>query len=360
MTGTVIAILMLGFLVLVHEAGHFLVARWSGVRILRFSLGFGPKIFGWRRGETEYCVSWIPLGGYVKMAGEQREEQTQQPWEYLSKPVGTRAKIVFAGPLVNYLTAILTLWAVFMIGYPELLPVVGQVANDMPAEAAGIQIGDHIRAIDGRAIQTWEEMTSIIHQAPGLPLTFRVERQGVLQELRVVPKAKVITDPVGHTKRVGLIGVSPSGAFKAFRVGPLAAIRRTIHQQNEWVVQTMLALWSLATGKISMRETMTGPIGILYLTSEAVQLGVAPLLYLASLFSLSLALFNLFPIPILDGGHLFFLALEKLRGSPVSVNIQERAAQVSFVLLMTLVLVICVNDVNRFGLVDKVLGWFKR
>jgi len=359
MTGPLIAILMLGLLVLVHEAGHFLVARLSGVRILQFSLGFGPKIFGWRRGHTEYCVSWIPLGGYVKMAGEQREEQTHQPWEYLSKPIGTRAKIVFAGPLVNYLTAIVTLWIVFMIGYPELLPVVGQVASDMPAKAAGVQIGDRIQAINGQRIHTWDEMTKLIHQAPETPLTFRVERDRALFELAITPKAKVMTDPLGRTKQVGLIGVSPSGAFEAFRVGPLTAIRRTIDQQNEWVVQTMMALWSLVTGKIPMRDTVTGPIGILYLTSEAVKLGIAPLLYLASLFSLSLALFNLFPIPILDGGHLFFLVLEKLRGTPVSVTVQERASQVSFVLLMTLVLIICVNDVNRFGLVEKVIDWFK-
>ena len=357
--GPLIAILLLGVLVFVHEAGHFLVARWSGVRILRFSLGFGPKVFGWRRGETEYCVSWIPLGGYVKMAGEQRAEQHHQPWEYLSKPIGTRALIVFAGPLVNYLTAILSLWVVFMVGYPELLPIVGQVAKEMPAQAAGLQEGDRIHAIDGWPIGTWEEMTELIHAAPGRPVTFQISRAGTVQDVEITPKLKSITDPFGRQKAVGLIGISPSGAFESRRVGPVAAFGRTIEQQNEWLAQTMFALWSLVTGKLSMQESMTGPIGILYLTSEAASMGVAPLLSLMSLFSLSLALFNLFPIPILDGGHLFFLAVEKLRGTPVSVNVQERAAQVSFVLLMTLVLIICVNDVNRFGLVDKVLGWFK-
>jgi len=356
--GTVIAILILGLLVFVHEAGHFVVARWSGVRILRFSLGFGPKIAAWRRGETEYCFSWIPLGGYVKMAGEQREEQTHQPWEYLSKSIGTRAKIVLAGPLVNYLVALLTLWVVFVIGYPELLPVVGKVADKMPAQAAGIQVGDRIQAIDNHPITTWEEMTDLIHTAPGRPLTIRLERSGHARTVRMTPEAKDLPDPFGRTKRVGLIGISPSGQFESRRVGPIVAIGRTIKQQNEWVSQTMLGLWSMLTGRIAMRDSVTGPIGILYLTSEAAQLGIAPLLYLLSLFSLSLALFNLFPIPILDGGHLFFLLLEKLRGSPVSINIQERAAQVSFVLLMTLVLFICVNDVNRFGLLDKLVQVF--
>jgi len=358
--GTIIAILILGLMVFVHEAGHFVVARWSGVRILRFSLGFGPKIAAWRRGDTEYCFSWIPLGGYVKMAGEQREEHTHQPWEYLSKSIGTRAKIVLAGPLVNYLVALLTLWVVFVIGYPELLPVVGKVVDKMPAQAAGIQAGDRIQAIDGHPITTWEEMTDLIHTAPGRPLAIRLERAGHARTVRMTPEAKDLPDPFGRTKRVGLIGISPSGQFEARRVGPIAAIGRTIKQQNEWVSQTMLALWSMLTGRIAMRDSVTGPIGILYLVSEASQLGIAPLLYLISLFSLSLALFNLFPIPILDGGHLFFLLLEKLRGSPVSMNIQERAAQVSFVVLMTLVLFICVNDVNRFGLLDKLVQFFHR
>lgn len=358
--GTLIAILILGLMVFVHEAGHFVVARWSGVRILRFSLGFGPKIAAWRRGETEYCLSWIPLGGYVKMAGEQREEQTHQPWEYLSKPIGTRARIVLAGPLVNYLVALLTLWIVFVIGYPELLPVVGKVMDKMPAQAAGIQVGDRIQAINGRPIQTWDEMTKLIHDAPGMPLTVRIDRAGSAQTVTMTPEPKDLPDPFGRTKRVGLIGISPSGTFEARRVGPIAAIGRTITQQNEWVSQTMLALWSMATGRIAMRDSVTGPIGILYLTAEAAQLGIAPLLYLLSLFSLSLALFNLFPIPILDGGHLFFLLLEKLRGNPVSINIQERAAQVSFVVLMTLVLFICANDVNRFGLFDKLAQFFHR
>jgi len=360
MVSALIAILLLGILIFVHEAGHFVVARLSGVRILRFSLGFGPKVFGWKPGDTEYCVSWVPLGGYVKMAGEHRAEQSQQPWEYLSKPIGTRAMIVFAGPLVNYLTAILSLWVVFMVGYPELLPIVGQVAKGMPAQTAGLQEGDHIHAIDERPIRTWEEMTQAIHAAPGRALTLRIDRAGTAQEVSITPRLKSIIDPFGRQKTVGLIGISPSGAFESRRAGPVEAVGRTIKQQNEWLAQTLFALWSLVTGRLSMRESMTGPIGILYLTSEAASMGIAPLLSLMSLFSLSLALFNLFPIPILDGGHLFFLAVEKLRGTPVSVNVQERAAQVSFVLLMTLVLVICVNDVNRFGLVDKLLGWFKQ
>ena len=355
MVAALTSLLLLGFLVIVHELGHFLVARWSGVRILRFSVGFGPRVLAWTRGPTEYAVSAIPLGGYVKMAGEQRKE-SYESWEYLAKPVGTRALIVLAGPLVNYLVAFASLWLVFVIGYPELLPEVGKVMESMPAQAAGIQAGDHIRSINDRPIKTWEQMTTAIYDAPGRMLTIQLEREGLARLVTVTPQAKRITDPFGRPKTIGLIGIAPSGAFQSYRVGPLAAFGRAWQQQGEWTVQTLLALWSTMTGKLALRDSVTGPIGLVYLTSEAVRMGLGPLLFLVSLFSLSLAIFNLFPVPILDGGHLLFLAIEKLRGKPVSVNVQERSFQVSFVLLMALIVVICINDVARFGLFEKVIG----
>jgi len=361
MLTALVSILVLGFLVIVHEAGHFVVARWAGVRVLRFSIGFGPRLCMWKRGHTEYAVSAIPLGGYVKMAGEQTAEQTHEPWEYLSKPIGTRAAIVFAGPLVNYIVALLSLWIVFVIGYPELLPVIGEVMSDMPAKAAGLQHGDRVTAIGSRAIHTWDELTKTIYASPGQPLSLEVQRKdGSRQVIPVTPTTKQTTDPFGRSRTIGLIGIGPTGEFQSYRVGPLQAVGKTWHQQAEWVGQTFLALWSMVSGRLSVRDSVTGPIGIIYLTSEAVRMGFAPLLFLVSLFSLSLSIFNLFPIPILDGGHLFFMLIEKLRGRPVSVNVQERSAQVSFIALVTMVLIICVNDVNRFGLLEKVTTLFKR
>ncbi len=359
MITSLISIFLLGLLVIVHEYGHFVMARRAGVRVLRFSIGFGPRLLTWTRGHTEYAISAIPLGGYVKMAGEQREQGEPQPWDYIAKPIGTRAGIVFAGPFVNYLVAFLGLWVLFVTGYPELLPVVGKVLEGMPAQTAGIQTGDRVTAIDGRAIRTWEDMTKLIYRSPDRPLRLQVNRKGALQSITLTPKPKPMTDPFGRAKTVGLIGIAPSGAFQSTKVGPIKAIGRAVHQQNEWLSQTLLSLWSLVTGRISMRDSVTGPIGIVYLTSEAVRMGLAPVLSLVSLFSLSLALFNVFPIPILDGGHLFFLALEKLRGSPVSLKVQERSAQVSFVLIVTFALFICINDVSRFGLFEKLFGWAK-
>jgi len=360
MISFLLSILILGLLVIVHEFGHFVIARASGVRILRFSMGFGPRLFTWTRGETEYALSAIPLGGYVKMAGEQQTEQTQQPWEYLSKPIGTRAKIIFAGPFVNYLVAAVTLWAVFLIGYPEMLPVVGKTLDEMPAQAAGLQPGDHVAAVDGRAVETWDEMSAIISESANRSIDLLIQRSGSARHVRLTPKEKRITDRLGRRKTVGKIGIEPKGEFRSLRVGPVAAIGRTVVQLNEWTLQTLIALGSLATGRLSMRDSMTGPIGIVYLTSEAVRNGLVPVLFLTSLFSLSLAIFNLFPLPILDGGHLLFLIIEKFRGRPVSISIQERSAQVSLVLLVALVVTTCVNDLSRYGLLEKLVGWVRR
>ncbi len=356
----VLSIVLLGGLIIVHELGHLLVARWCGVRILRFSIGFGPRLFAWTVGHTEYALSAIPFGGYVKMAGAQHVGDTSrfERGDYLAQSPGARALIVFAGPFVNYLVAFLSLWAVFMVGYPQLLPTVGKVVEGMPAHAAGLEAGDHIQAIDGTALHTWEEMTEAISRSPDHPVTLQVDRSGTTTDIVVVPSPQTVTDPFGRSKTIGQIGVMSSGAFEPFRVGPLEACRRALKQQGEWTVYTGLTLWSLVSGKVKLRDSVTGPLGLLYMTSEAVGMGVAPVLFLASLFSLSLAIFNLLPIPILDGGHLFFLAMERLRGRPVSETIQERSAQVSFALLLMFFLVTCVNDLNRFGVMEKLRGWF--
>lgn len=356
-----VSILVLGLLVVMHEAGHFFVARRVGVRVLRFSIGFGPRLFAWKRGETEYAVSAIPLGGYVKMAGEQRSEHSHQPWEYLSKPVSTRAAIVLAGPLVNYLTAALCLWAVFIVGYHELLPVVGKMVDAMPAQSSGLMVGDRIRSINGKSIETWEDLTKTIYAAPNASLKLEVERDGSPPVIiSVVPKPTASADHFGRPKTIGLIGVAPKGDYRLYRAGPLRALTRSFELQQEIGSQTLTALWLMVTGKLSAQQSMTGPIGIVVMAREALQLGLSSTLLFVGLISFSLALFNVFPIPILDGGHLLFMAIEALRGKPVSVTVQERAAQVSFYALLAFVLMICINDVNRFGILNKVASWVQR
>jgi regulator of sigma E protease len=352
-----VAIFVLGLLVVVHEAGHFFVARASGVRVLRFSIGFGPLV--WKRtiGGTEYAISLFPLGGYVKMAGEEPGEgASHRPDEFLSQPIGVRARIIAAGPLVNAAVSVLTLWVVLVTGYPELLPVIGKLVDEMPAQVAGLQTGDQIQAVNGQPIRTWDELTQRVQRAAGEPLAVQLTRNHEPLTLTVTPKPREITDPFGRMRRVGLIGVSPSGEFTTYRVSPIEAVGKTIQKEGEWLGQIGLSLWSLATGKVSAKDSLTGPIGIMYIASEAAQMGFGSLLYLVSLFSLSLAVFNFFPVPILDGGHLFFLLIEKLRGNPVSMRVQEKAAQVSMALLLALVVMVCFNDLSRFGLIDKIRG----
>ena len=355
-----IAVVMLGLLVLVHEAGHCVVARWSGVRVLRFSIGFGPVIWKRTLGGTEYAVSLLPLGGYVKMAGEEQADRGHPAKdEFLAQPIRVRARIIAAGPLVNALVSVVTLWVVLVIGYPELLPVIGKVMDEMPASAAGLQEGDRVRALDGAAVQTWDELTQHVQQAADRPVTMAIEREGASMELVVTPTPREITDPFGRTRRVGLIGVSPRGEFATYKVSPLEAFRKTAEKEWEWLGHTGLSLWSLLTGRISPKESLTGPIGIMVIASQAAQMGLSSLLYLVSIFSRSLAVFHFFPLPILDGGHLLFLVLEKLKGSPVSLRVQEKATQVSMALLLALVVMVCVNDLSRFGLIDKLVGWWK-
>ncbi len=354
------ALFLIGLLILVHELGHLLVARRCGVRVLGFSMGFGRKLLTWRRGETEYALSAVPLGGYVRMAGEQRSEHASQPWEYLSKSVGTRAWIVAAGPLVNYVMALVSLWTMFITGYPTQLPVVGAVVEDLPAQVAGIQPGDHIQAVDGQPVRTWDDMAQLIVASPDRVIVFRIERDGTVQELSVTPRAVEVTDPFGRRKTVGRAGIGSSGKVLLERVGPLAAVGRTIRMHNEFLAQNFFGLWLMFTGQVSVRDALGGPIAIAYLTSEAVRHGLPSTLNFIGIISLCLAVFNLFPIPILDGGHLLFLALEKLRGRPVSLRVQERSTQVGFALLLMLALFVCVNDLQRFGLVDKVADWFRR
>ncbi len=337
-------VLLFGGLILVHEWGHFLVARMCGVRVLRFSIGFGPKIFGWKRGDTEYWLAWVPLGGYVKMAGEDPTNVEGQPWEYAAKAVWQRFLIVFAGPLTNFIIALLLLWVFFAKGYPGILPVVGEVVDDRPAYHAGFQPEDRVVSIDGERTLTWDSMTSIIRVNSDKPLTMQVSRDGELMSMTVTPEGEIVEGPDGEEKTVGLIGVTAGG----YPMQIVPAFATSAEMLGHWTVETLKVLGSLATGKRNAKEAVTGPIGIAHLTARTVDAGVGPVLILMALISLSLAIFNCFPIPVLDGGHLFFLIIEAIKGSPVSLKIQERAAMVGMVMLISLAIFVSIMDVSRF------------
>ena len=355
-----ISLAVLSFLIIVHEAGHFVVARWMGVRVLRFAIGFGPVLARWERGGVEYCLCLLPLGGYVKMAGEEeRAHDAPASDEFSAKPASVRALIIAAGPIVNALVSTLALWVVLVIGYPELVPSVGRVMDGMPAQAAGMREGDRITAVDGRPVTTWEDLTRVVHGAAGRSLAVAVDRAGASVALTITPKPQEMTDPFGRRQTVGLMGIGPSGAFITYRVDPVSAVGKTLQKQAEFVWHMGLSLWALFTGHASMKESLTGPIGIAQMISEQARMGLSPLLYLASLFSLSLAIFNAFPLPLLDGGHLLFLAIERLRGRPVSLRVQEKSTQVSMAFLLLIAAVVSVNDLERLRVLEKIQHWWR-
>ena len=271
-------VLGLGLIIFLHELGHFVMAKKNGVRVEIFSLGFGPVIWSTRRGDTEYRVSWVPLGGYVKMSGEQQVSgrEKPKPYDYLAQPVRNRAAIIFAGPLVNYITAFLCLWLVFVIGFPELRPTVGTVVDDMPAQAAGVQSGDRIVSIGGDPVETWVEMTEHIHAAADEPLSFELERDGAMKMLTITPQPKDTTDLFGKAVTIGLIGISPGGEFTSTSFGPVEAFGEAIQQQHEWTVtggDTAVGGGGIPHARLAC-DQRHARVGLLHQSRRAVRAGV--------------------------------------------------------------------------------------
>lgn len=350
----------LSLIILVHEWGHFVVARLVGVKVERFSLGFGPRLLGFIRGGTEYVVSLFPFGGYVKMAGESADERPPKPWEYRARSIWERILIVGAGPGINYLVGYLLFLFIFIVGVPDLTTRVGQILEGYPAARAGLQMGDRILSINGQPMKNWEEVTKAIHsQTQSMVLT--VERQkGESFELPIEPQVQEAKNLLGVTIRIGMIGIGPSDEVEIRRYSVPQAF--ALAGQRIWMLTslTLQAFWRLLTGGMSIKESVTGPIGIFYLTSAVAEQGVISLLQLIAILSTSLGLFNLLPIPVLDGGHIAFLFLERLKGKPVSLRAQEMMTRVGFGLLVALLVVVTYNDLIKFKVVDRILPFLGR
>lgn len=354
-------IAVLSILVLVHEFGHFIVARALGVRVEKFSFGFGPKILSIKKGDTEYLISLVPLGGYVKMSGDEPGESlTHQKWEFLSRSILDRAKIIFAGPLLNYILAFLIFCVIFMFGSPTLTTQIGSLLKDYPAEVQGILPGDRITAVDGKSVKYWEDMTEIIHKHAAKPMVLSIERKGRRFEKEIHPVVRQTKDIFGNETKIALIGIAPSEMIESVRYGPLQAIQMGFNKLIQLTVMTYKALWSVLIGRLSVKESMTGPIGIFIITGQAAKLGFIYILHLMAVLSASLAIFNVLPFPVLDGGHIIFLAIEKIRGRPLSIRTQERIANVGISLLILLMLFIFYSDIMKFGIADKAIKLFKR
>lgn len=353
MTPWLAFLVTLSLIILVHEWGHFIMARRVGVRVERFSLGFGPRLLSVTRGGTEYALSLFPLGGYVKMAGEQAEEGPAKPWEYRAKSVGERSAIVLAGPLINYLLGFLLFVVVFLVGAPILTTEVGGVLEGYPAALGGIQKGDRILSVNDKRVGSWDEVTQAIHTQHDA-ITLRLEREGKSFTQVLHPQVKEVTNLLGFKIRIGMVGITPSEEVEIRRY-PLgeACVKSA---QRIWALTsiTLQAIWRIATGGLAIKESITGPIGIFTITASVAQQGFLYLLQLIAVLSASLGLFNLLPVPVLDGGHLAFLFVEWAKGKPVSPRTQEMMTRVGLGLLTLLLVVVTYNDLSKLKILERI------
>lgn len=355
-------LIVLGVLVLVHEFGHFIAAKRLGVRVEKFSIGFGPKLFSVKKGETEYLISAIPLGGYIKMSGDEPGEKlSNKKWEFLSRGVFDRFQIIAAGPLLNYVLAFVIFSVIFMFGNPTLTSEIGGFIKDYPAEKQGVLLkGDKITAVDGKPVMYWEDMTEAIRNHGEGVMRLSVLRQDKALEVEIVPTVRKAKDIFGNNVTVAQIGISPSQKIEKVRYGFFQAIGMGYKLLMKLTYMTYKALWSVVTGRMSLKDSVSGPIGIFVLTGEFAKLGFIYLLHFIGVLSASLAIFNVLPLPILDGGHIMFLIVEKLRGKPLSVKTQEAIANVGVTLLLLFTVFVVYNDMVRFGIFGKAMGLFKR
>lgn len=361
MDTTIIFIVIISILVVVHEFGHFFCARKLGVRVEKFSLGFGPEIFKRKRKGTEYSIAAIPMGGFVKMAGDNLAEYKAAPDEFLSQSPGRRFWIIACGPILNYILGFLFFCLVFFLGYPSLTTKVGDLIKGFGAEKAGVQVGDKITAIDGERIAYWEELQKIIYNKKAEDeVVLSVLREGREVEIEVLLKAQSVDDPLGQKKQVALLGIKPSedpGDFITVKHGFFESV--VLGAQRTWELSRMIlrALWLLVSGKLSVRESVTGPVGIFLVVGQVASLGFVPLLQLVAILSISLAIFNFLPLPILDGGHIALLGLEKIRKKSISIKTEQIIARVGVALLISLVIFVTYNDIIKF-FGDKVEKFF--
>jgi regulator of sigma E protease len=428
---------VLGVLIFVHELGHFLMARRIGVRVLKFSLGFGPRLFGFTRGDTEYCISAIPLGGYVKMAGENPDDpRTGRPDEFLSKTKWQRFQVLVMGPTMNLVLAVVVTAGVLMRGaevpsFQSKPPVVGHVAEGSAAAKSGIRPGDRIVSVAGRDVSTWEqfliavgtranretpitvlrdgkeitvevtptpqtryevgdvgvlpdvhphvisvlagspaeraglkandvilavdrapitfpkELIDAISKKANVPVTLTISRNGTPQDVQMTPELN---------GKNGRIGINIGEDLTMIKPGPIDAIGMSIRRNYDSARLIFQTVGQLITRETSTRQLM-GPLAIAQLSGESAQAGWIPLLSLMASISLNLGLLNLLPIPVLDGGHIFIMALEGLARRDFSTRVKEKMFLAGFAVLLMLMVTVIYNDLTRIPLFEKLMPW---
>ena len=341
---------VLTIVVFFHELGHFLVARWCGIKVLVFSIGFGPEIVGFNdRYGTRWKLSAVPLGGYVKFFGDDNAAsvpdtqaaaamtEAEKRDSFQHKPVGPRAAVVAAGPIANFILAILIFAGVFMtVGKQTTTARVDAIAPNSAAQAAGFQPGDLVLAINGSPIANFADMQRIVSISAGEPLSIDVERGGVHVMLKATPERKELKDNFGNVHRIGVLGISRSmqpGDIKTEKAGPFQAI--AMGAQETWFVvdRTLSYIGGVFTGR-EAADQLGGPIRIAQVSGQVATAGFVALIHLTAVLSVSIGLLNLFPIPLLDGGHLLFYGIEAARGKPLSERAQEFGFRVGLAVML--------------------------
>lgn len=341
---------VLGILIFVHEFGHFIVARRLGVGVTKFSFGFGPKLAGFTRGETEYLISAIPLGGYVKLVGESDEEEVspeERDRAFYGKPVWVKMAIVSAGPIANLVFAFLVFWVVFQGGVPALTPKVGDVMPDTPAARAGIEAGDLVVRIGEREITTWEELAAGIQESgAGKELAMTVRRGEKEIQVTVIPEIREGLSIFGEKIDGPKIGVVASKEVIHRKINPVAAIGRAAGETWRIITLTVLTVVKLVM-RVLPSDTLGGPILIAQIAGDQARQGISPFAYFIGLLSVNLGILNLLPIPILDGGHLLFFSIEALRRKPLSPQVRMMAQHVGLAVILMLTALVFYNDIAR-------------
>jgi regulator of sigma E protease len=347
MLTTILAtIFVLGVLVFFHELGHFIVAKRSGIRVEKFSLGFPPTLISKKWGETEYAIGVIPLGGYVKMAGEHPNEEIHgEPWEFMSKPVWKRFLVIGAGPFMNFVLAILILTGLYMVRGQEMnLVNIGVVAEGSPAEKGGLKTGDIIVSVDGKETYSFQEMADVVYKKVEQPVEVVWRRDTVLMSAKIVTYKDYAITLKGDSIEVGKIGVGYKPLFE--RLGFFSAFLAGIDRSVFYVGEVFRFVGGLIGRTVTPSE-IGGPILIGKIAGATARAGFDILMEFLALLSVNLAVLNILPIPLLDGGHLVFLLVEKFKGSPVSVKTRLVFQQIGIAFLLILVIFVTINDIYR-------------
>jgi|AGTN01.3.fsa_nt_gi RIP metalloprotease RseP len=366
----VVFLLILTVVVFIHEGGHYLVARWNGVRVEVFSIGFGPEIWGYTaRSGTRWRISALPLGGYVRMFGDADASsatgdgrvmtEAEKAVSFRYKRVGQRAAIVFAGPAANFLFAIVGLAIMFMaMGQQVIEPVVGQVQPGMAAEQAGLQAGDRIVAINGSKVERFQDIQRIVRLEIENPLQLSVERDGRVFSVTAKPRIVERKGMFGDMERVPVLGIAADPTMtRIVSFGPVGALVQALKETETMVTSTFIGIGQMLNGSRDSEE-LGGPIRIAKGAGEAAQSGIPSVFFYTILLSLNLGLINLFPIPVLDGGHLVFYAFEAILGRPLGEKAQEYGFRIGLFLVLALMVFATRNDIVTLPVWDTMKRMF--